>query len=107
MDKKALEQYLLQSLNMGLGSSIQGETSYTNSFDIKITAEGFIFIPRLPASYIIDDELYQKIFLIHLYIQDIPYSNKIQHFSLLLTPTIFMFSAGSSFHGNLVFLNAL
>lgn len=64
MDKKALEQYLLQSLNMGLGSSIQGETSYTNSFDIKITAEGFIFIPRLPASYIIDDELYQKIFLI-------------------------------------------
>lgn len=64
MDKKALEQYLLQSLNMGLGSSIQGETSYTNSFDIKITAEGFIFIPRLPASHIIDDELYQKIFLI-------------------------------------------
>ena len=37
MDKKALEQYLLtRSLNMGLGSSIQGETSYTNSFfDIK------------------------------------------------------------------------
>ena len=105
MDKKALEQYLLQSLNMGLGSSIQGETSYTNSFDIKITAEGFIFIPRLPASYIIDDELYQKIFLIAN--ASLPYSNKIQHFSLLWTPTIFMFSAGSSFHGNLVFLNAL
>ena len=29
-----LEQYLLQSLNMALGSVLQGETSYTNSFDI-------------------------------------------------------------------------
>ena len=43
---------------------MQGETSYTNSFDIKIKADGFLFIPRLPAGYIIDDELYQKIFLI-------------------------------------------
>lgn len=64
MDQRELNRYLLQSLNMGLGALIQGETSYTNSFDIKITSEGFIFIPRLPASYIIDDELYQKIFLI-------------------------------------------
>ena len=43
---------------------MQGETSYTNSFDIKIMPNGFLFIPRLPASYIIDDDLYQKIFLI-------------------------------------------
>lgn len=64
MDKKALEQYLLQSLNMGLGALMQGETSFTNSYKLEITSEGFIFIPRLPASYIIDDELYQKIFLI-------------------------------------------
>ncbi|EHG11406.1 hypothetical protein [Streptococcus constellatus] len=64
MTKKELEQYLLQSLNMGLGSIIQGETSYTNSFDCKIMEEGFLFLPRLPASYIIDDDLYQKIFLI-------------------------------------------
>lgn len=55
---------MLQSLNMGLGSIIQGETSYTNSFDCKIMEEGFLFLPRLPASYIIDDDLYQKIFLI-------------------------------------------
>ena len=64
MPTKELAQYLLQALNMGLGAIMQGETSYTNSFDIKILQDGFLFIPRLPAGYIIDDELYQKIFLI-------------------------------------------
>lgn len=64
MTNKELEQYLLQSLNMGLGALMQGETSYTNSFDVKIMSDGFLFIPRLPAGYIIDDDLYQKIFLI-------------------------------------------
>lgn len=64
MTKKELEQYLLQSLNMALGSLMQGETSYTNSFDCQVKEEGFLFLPRLPAGYIIDDELYQKIFLI-------------------------------------------
>ena len=59
-----LERYLLQALNMALGSLMQGETSYTNSFDIKAVSNGIIFIPRLPAGYIVDDELYQKIFLI-------------------------------------------
>lgn len=57
MTKKELSQYLLQSLNMGLGTFMQGETSYTNSFDCKIMEEGFLFLPRLPAGYIIDDEL--------------------------------------------------
>ena len=64
MTTKELAQYLLQSLNMGLGAIMQGETSYTNSFDIKIMQDGFLFIPRLPSGYIIDDDLYQKIFLI-------------------------------------------
>lgn len=64
MTRKELEQYLLQSLNMALGSIMQGETSYTNSFDCKIMDNGFLFIPRLPSGYIIDDQLYQKIFLI-------------------------------------------
>lgn len=64
MTKKELEQYLLQSLNMGLGSIMQEESSFNNSFDCKIMEEGFLFLPRLPASYIIDDDLYQKIFLI-------------------------------------------
>ena len=64
MTTKELTQYLLQSLNMGLGAIMQGETSYTNSFDIKIMQDGFLFIPRLPSGYIIDNDLYQKIFLI-------------------------------------------
>lgn len=64
MKPKEIESYLLQSLNMALGSQMQGETSYTNSFSVKVQGEGFLFLPRLPAGYIIDDELYQKIFLI-------------------------------------------
>ncbi|HEM3632476.1 TPA: AAA family ATPase [Streptococcus suis] len=59
-----LQSYLLQSLNMALGALMQGETSYTNSFNIVIQEDGFIFIPRLPCAYILDDELYNKIFLI-------------------------------------------
>ena len=57
-----LAKYLLQGLNMAL--QIGGETSYTNSFDIKVADEGVFFIPRLPASYLVDGALYQKIFLI-------------------------------------------
>lgn len=64
MTDAQLALYILQSLNMALGAQMQGETSYTNSFDVKVSDEGFYFIPRLPAGYIIDDNLYQKIFLI-------------------------------------------
>ncbi|XZR26594.1 cell division protein FtsK, partial [Streptococcus canis] len=64
MTNKELAQYLLQSLNMGLGAIMQGETSYTNSFNIMVQEDGFIFVPRLPCAYILDDELYNKIFLI-------------------------------------------
>ncbi|WP_413473864.1 cell division protein FtsK [Streptococcus parauberis] len=64
MTDKDLTQYLLQSLNMGLGSLIQEETSYSNGFDIRVESDGFLFIPRLPAGYIIDDFLYDKIFTI-------------------------------------------
>ena len=66
MTDKELAQYLLQALNMALGSIMQGETSYTNSFTIKNMQNGFLFIPRLPAGYIIDDELYQKTLLTFL-----------------------------------------
>lgn len=59
-----LQSYLLQSLNMALGALMQGETSYTNNFNTLIQENGFIFIPRLPCAYILDDELYNKIFLI-------------------------------------------
>lgn len=64
LTKLELEKYILQSLNMGLGPLLTGETSYTNSFDCKIINDGLLFIPRLPSSYIIDDDLYQKIFKI-------------------------------------------
>ena len=57
MTNKELAQYLLQSLNMGLGTLMQGESSCTSSFSIKVIS-GFLFIPCLPAGYIIDDELY-------------------------------------------------
>lgn len=40
-----LQSYLLQSLNMALGALMQGETSYTNSFNIAIQENGFIFYP--------------------------------------------------------------
>lgn len=60
--KAEIEKYLLQSLNMAL--NVQGETSYTNSFAVKVEDEGFYFVPRLPASYLIDEGLYQKIFII-------------------------------------------
>lgn len=62
MTNKEIEAYLLQSLNMSL--SINNETSYVNSFNVDVTDDGFHFIPRLPASFIINDELYQKIYMI-------------------------------------------
>ena len=63
MTNRELGQYLLQSLNIGLGSIKQGETSYTNSFDCKIMEEGFLFLPRLPAGYIIDAVSYTHLTL--------------------------------------------
>lgn len=64
MTFEQLEKYLIQCLNMSLGNTIQGETSYTNSFTCKVTDSGFYFIPMLPASFVIDYELYSKIYLI-------------------------------------------
>lgn len=62
LTKIELEKYLNQSLNMAL--SINGESTYTNSFFVKVKENGFLFIPRTPAGYLIDDALYQKIFII-------------------------------------------
>lgn len=62
MTLEELERYLLQSLNMAL--NVDGETSYCNAFALEAKAEGFYFIPRLPAGYLIDNDLYQKIFVI-------------------------------------------
>lgn len=57
-----IEKYLSQSLNMAL--SMNGESTYTNSFFVEVKEDGFLFVPRTPAGYLIDDELYQKIFII-------------------------------------------
>ncbi|MGM0095048.1 hypothetical protein IGI69_000227 [Enterococcus sp. DIV1083b] len=62
MKNLELEGYLLQALNMAL--QINGETSYTNAFNVRVADEGFYFVPRQPASYVVDNELYQKIYLI-------------------------------------------
>lgn len=64
MNKQELERYLLQSLNMALSSKANGESSYTNSFTIKVLDNGFQFIPNMPAGFIVDDDLYQQIFKI-------------------------------------------
>lgn len=74
MTLEELERYLLQSLNMAL--NVDGETSYCNAFALEAKEEGFYFIPRLPAGYLIDNDLYQKIFVIanaSLSIHNIPY----------------------------------
>lgn len=62
MDHLAIEKYLNQSLNMAL--SMNGESTYTNSFYVEVRENGFLFVPRTPAGYLIDNELYQKIFII-------------------------------------------
>ena len=55
-------RYITQCLNMAL--DLSGETSYTNSFKVTVKSDGFLFIPRMPASYPLDNDLYQKIYKI-------------------------------------------
>lgn len=62
MSNEEVRTYLLQSLNMSL--DIKGETTYTNSFDVQITDKDFLFIPRVPCSFVLDADLYQRIFSI-------------------------------------------
>ena len=62
MEHSKIEKYLNQALNMAL--SINGESTYTNSFFVEVKEDGFLFVPRTHAGYLIDDDLYQKIFII-------------------------------------------
>lgn len=55
-------RYITQCLNMAL--DLSGETSYTNSFKVETKDNGFLFIPRMPASYPLDNDLYQRIYKI-------------------------------------------
>ncbi|HEL0415121.1 TPA: cell division protein FtsK [Streptococcus equi subsp. zooepidemicus] len=59
-----LEQFLRQNLNNAL--DINNESSYLNSFDIRVLSNdsGFLFIPNLPVSYAMDSKLYLLIFAI-------------------------------------------
>ena len=59
MENQDIEKYLNQSLNMAL--SMNGESTYTNSFYVEVQEDGFLFVPRTPAGYLIDDDLYHKI----------------------------------------------
>lgn len=64
MDVKSLISYILQSIDMGLGASMQDESSYNDSFSVDVDKSGIKFIPRTPAGYLIDNDLYQRIFKI-------------------------------------------
>lgn len=64
MDVKSLVSYILQSIDMGLGASMQDESSYNDSFSVDVDKSGIKFIPRTPAGYLIDNDLYQRIFKI-------------------------------------------
>ncbi|KRN00680.1 cell division protein [Lactobacillus taiwanensis DSM 21401] len=83
-DIEDIPRYLTQCLNMSL--DLAGETSYTNSFKVKILKNGFLFIPRLPASYILDTDLYQRIYKIanaSLY----PYKSLLKQSTMYLVET--------------------
>ncbi|MCX8720381.1 MULTISPECIES: helicase HerA domain-containing protein [unclassified Lactobacillus] len=58
-----LKQYLTRCLNMALNLK-SGETTYNNSFEVLIQKDGFIFLPRMPASFALDDDLYSQIYKI-------------------------------------------
>lgn len=60
MNSNELKKYLIQCLNMALG--IEGESTYTNSFDIEILRDGFIFKPAVPSTFILNNHLYNRIF---------------------------------------------
>lgn len=81
--KRILADYITQSANMAL--ALQGETSYTGAFSVVVQENGFLFIPRLPASFLIDDQLYERIFKIAnvaLY----PQYTLIKHPAMVLVP---------------------
>ena len=90
LDKKGWQNALKQALNLGLGSSSSTETtSYNGSFDVSVSESGFAFIPRVPASYFIDNALYENIFKI---------ANVICYpfYTVVKKPTMNLISWGSS-----------
>ncbi|WP_125581544.1 AAA family ATPase [Levilactobacillus cerevisiae] len=60
LDLEGTRTLLIQALNMAL--DIGNETTYSNSFDVTVAEGGFQFIPRVPAGYVLNGTLYQRIF---------------------------------------------
>lgn len=63
-DRYTLAQFILRNLNNAL--DINDESSYLNSFDIKVLSNdsGMLFIPNLPVSYSINAQLYFNLYAI-------------------------------------------
>ena len=63
-DRYTLAQFILRNLNNAL--DIKDESSYLNSFDIKVLSNdsGMLFIPNLPVSYPISAQLYFNLYAI-------------------------------------------
>lgn len=63
-DRYSLAQFILRNLNNAL--DINDESSYLNSFDIKVLSNdsGMLFIPNLPVSYPISAQLYFNLYAI-------------------------------------------
>lgn len=64
LNNKTLDfcKYLENCLNSAL--DLNGETTRTNSFRIIFSDNGFYFVPLMPAVYVLDKPLYDKIFSI-------------------------------------------
>ncbi|QYN51924.1 AAA family ATPase [Lactobacillus panisapium] len=56
-----MKQYLTRCIDMALDAG-SNETSYNNSFEIEVKPNGFIFVPRFPAGFILNESLYQRIY---------------------------------------------
>ncbi|UTX65334.1 helicase HerA domain-containing protein [Streptococcus constellatus] len=63
-DLHELCTFIQRNLNNAL--DVNGETSYTNSFMIRLAGNdrGFLYLPNLPVSYSLDNQLYMKIYAI-------------------------------------------
>ena len=63
-DPHELCTFIQRNLNNAL--DVNGETSYTNSFMIRLAGNdrGFLYLPNLPVSYSLDNQLYMKIYAI-------------------------------------------
>lgn len=64
MNRLDIKRYLLQALNMALTESAEGDDSYNHGFSVEVDNNGFKFIPNMPAAFIVDNDLYQRIFKI-------------------------------------------